>query len=177
MSSMRLLLLRHAKSDWGNPDLEDFDRPLNARGQSAARIMSVFLCEHGLIPKKILCSTSLRTRETLARLLPDLNNEADIHLISDIYDHNETDYLNLIQAHGGGAQTLMVIGHNPATELTALELTGTGDPDLVADMDFKFPTAALAVIDFDIVDWSEVRGGTGHLHMFAKPRDLGPVGI
>ncbi|WP_269581107.1 SixA phosphatase family protein [Roseibium sp. Sym1] len=169
---MRLLLLRHAKSDWGDAGLADVDRPLNSRGKTAAVKMARYLNDQGLLPSQILCSTSLRTRETLARVLVCLPQEAQIHLLSDLYSQSEDDYLGLIRKHGGRAQNLMVIAHNPATEDTALTLAGTGDPAAMADLGEKYPTAALAVIDFDIADWAELQPGTGHLERFVKPRDL-----
>lgn len=169
---MRLLLLRHAKSDWGDPSLDDIDRPLNSRGKAAAVRMTRYLREQGLLPNQILCSTAQRTRETLARVLAGLPQEAQIHLLSDLYQQSEDDYLGLIRKYGGRAQNLMVIAHNPATEQTAMTLAGTADPDAAADLRQKYPTAALAVIDFDIVDWAELQPGTGHLERFVKPRDL-----
>jgi phosphohistidine phosphatase len=169
---MRLLLFRHAKSDWGDANLADIERPLNSRGKAAAIRMSVYMKEQGLLPNQILCSTAQRTRETLARLLPHLPQEAQIHLVSDLYQQSEDDYLGIIRRFGGRAQNLMVIGHNPATEDTARTLAGTSAAGAMADLQEKFPTAALAVVDFDIVDWSELQPGTGHLERFVKPRDL-----
>ncbi|MCV0424024.1 MAG: histidine phosphatase family protein [Roseibium sp.] len=169
---MRLLLLRHAKSDWGDPGLADIDRPLNPRGKAAAVSMARYMTEAGLISNQILCSTSQRTRETLARLLPYHSQEARIQLLLDLYNQSEDDYSGLIRKFGGRAQNLMVIGHNPAMEETALSLAGTGSPTAMADIEEKYPTAALAVIDFDIADWSELKAGTGHLERFVKPRDL-----
>lgn len=169
---MRLLLLRHAKSDWGDTALADVDRPLNSRGKAASLKMARYLKDQSLLPNQILCSTAQRARETLARVLPSLQQEAQIHLLSDLYQQSEDDYLGLVRKHGGRAQNLMVIAHNPATEDTALTLTGTGDGAAMADLKEKYPTAALAVIDFDIVDWSELQPGTGHLERFIKPRDL-----
>jgi len=169
---MRLLLFRHAKSDWGDDKLADIDRPLNNRGKTAAATMSRYLKENGLLPNQILCSTALRTRETLSRLLPQLPQEAQIYLISDLYQQSEDDYNALIRKHGGRAQNLMVIGHNPAMEDTALSLIGTANAEALADIEEKYPTGALAVIDFDIADWSELHPKTGHLERFTKPRDL-----
>jgi phosphohistidine phosphatase len=169
---MRLFLLRHTKSDWGDDELRDFDRPLNSRGKSAARLMGRYLQENALYPNRILCSTALRTRETLARILPFQPKEAQIHLLSDIYEQSDLSYTNLIRRHGGRAQQLMIIGHNPATEHTAIELAGTGSAEVMADMKMKYPTGALSVIDFDIADWAELQTGTGHLERFVKPREL-----
>jgi phosphohistidine phosphatase len=169
---MRLLLLRHAKSDWGDEQLADIDRPLNSRGKTASVTMARYLRDNKLWPNLILCSTAQRTRETLARLLPYMPQEAHIQMISDLYWKSEDGYGPLIRKHGGRAQNLMIIGHNPATEDTALDLSGTGAPEAMEDLREKYPTAALAVIDFDFVDWSELGSGTGHLERFVKPRDL-----
>lgn len=169
---MRLFLFRHAKSDWGDEGLRDFDRPLNTRGKSAARLMGRYLQENGLHPNRILCSTSQRTRETLARILPYQPQEAQIHLLSDIYDQGDLSYTSIIRRHGGRAQQLMIIGHNPATEQTAIELAGTGEAEALADLRIKYPTGAISVFDFDITDWADLQTGTGHLERFIKPRDL-----
>ncbi|CTQ52295.1 phosphohistidine phosphatase SixA [Roseibium album] len=169
---MRLLLFRHAKSDWGDAGLADIDRPLNDRGKAAAATMALHMKTEGLLPNQILCSTAQRTRETLARLLPCLDHEAKIYLLSDLYQQSEDGYASVIRRHGGHARTLMVLGHNPATEDTALELSGTADEAAMADLQEKFPTAALAVLDFDFADWSELGPGTGHLTQFVKPRAL-----
>lgn len=169
---MRLLLLRHAKSDWGDATLADVDRVLNGRGKAAARQMGSYLQQNTLFPNRILCSTAQRTRETLARVVPFLPYEAQIHLISDFYRKSDISYTNLIRRYGGHSQTLMIIGHNPATEQTAEELVGTGASDVRDDISTKYPTAALAVIDFDISEWADLRAGTGHLERFVKPREL-----
>lgn len=169
---MRLFLLRHAKSDWGSEALADFDRPLNTRGKSAARAMGKYLKEKEFHPNRILCSTSQRTRETLSRVLTYQTREAQIHLLSDIYDQADLSYTAVIRRHGGRAHNLMIIGHNPATEQTAEELVGTGDSATIADMRLKYPTGALSIIDFDIADWADLQTGTGHLERFIKPRDL-----
>lgn len=169
---MRLLLLRHAKSDWGDQQLADIDRPLNSRGKTASVTMARYIRDNRLLPNLVLCSTAQRARETLALLLPSMPQEAHIQLISDLYWKSEDGYSTLIRKHGGRAQNLMLVGHNPATEDTALDLAGTGAPEAMADIQEKYPTAALAVIDFDIADWSELGSGTGHLERFVKPRDL-----
>ena len=139
---MRLILLRHAKSDWEVSGLRDFDRPLSSRGNRAAPMVGRNLTDNALDPDRILCSTARRTRETLAHILPLLFGEANIGLLNALYDGSEQDYIGLIRDYGGTASTLMVIGHNPATEETALRLSETRTGPIAADMMAKFPTAA-----------------------------------
>jgi phosphohistidine phosphatase len=163
----RLLLLRHAKSSWAEPGMPDRERPLAPRGRRAAERMAARIADPDLLPDRILCSPARRTRETLAALLP-LLGEIDVALANDLYEP-EGDYRSVIAAHRNGADRLLVIGHNPSIQTTALALVGKrASPDLTA----KFPTAALAVIDFDAKGWTSLKAGSGHLAAFIRPRDL-----
>lgn len=168
---LRLLLLRHAKSDWSHAGLSDFQRPLNERGRQAAPEVGAHMARHGLNPDRILCSSAQRTRETLSLVLPALQGEIDIRLTRGLYDASERDYLDTIRAAGGG-RTLLVIGHNPATQATALGLIGGGNPELKRSIASKYPTAALAVIDFDADRWTAVEPGSGRVVAFCLPRLL-----
>jgi phosphohistidine phosphatase len=168
---LRLLLLRHAKSDWNHAGLSDFQRPLNERGRQAAPEVGAHMARHGLNPDRILCSSAQRTRETLSLVLPALQGEIDIRLTRGLYDASERDYLDTIRTTGGG-RTLLVIGHNPATQATALGLIGGGNPELKRSIASKYPTAALAVIDFDADRWAAVEPGSGRVVAFCLPRLL-----
>ena len=66
----RLMLLRHAKSDWAKPGLRDHDRPLNPRGRESAPKMGAYMVRHALLPDLIIASTAKRVTETLDHLLP-----------------------------------------------------------------------------------------------------------
>ncbi|MEJ8474833.1 SixA phosphatase family protein [Roseibium algae] len=171
-SVLRLLLLRHAKSDWGDPGLEDIDRPLSNRGRNAARAMGAFLEENHLRPDLILCSTAQRTRETLSFLLPNFKQEAEIRLLQSLYDQSGADYIQTIRAEGGATKTLMLIGHNPAIEDTAHTLYMGDQPDLRADMELKYPSGALTVYDCPIDAWKSLTSESCHLEAFIKPRSL-----
>ncbi|WP_349357572.1 histidine phosphatase family protein [Stappia sp.] len=169
---LRLMLLRHAKSDWNDPALPDFDRPLNARGLRAAPEVGAHMARHGLIPDKIVCSSARRTRETLALVLPYLTGETDVRITRGLYDESEMDYVDTIRALGGGARTLLLIGHNPATQDSALELIGSGNQMLVDAIAAKYPTAALTVIDFAANRWSDVDRRSGRVVAYCLPRHL-----
>jgi phosphohistidine phosphatase len=173
---MRLLLLRHAKSAWDVAGLADFDRPLAARGRRAATMIGEHLAAHRLIPDRILCSSSRRTRETLIGILPMIPSDLEIRITRDLYEVSADAYLDCVGALGGSARSLMLIGHNPTMQDTALELIGSGNPALRDEIAAKFPTAGLAVIDFDIHKWSELRPRTGRVVAFFRPRELELVG-
>ncbi|MTI19255.1 histidine phosphatase family protein [Rhodobacteraceae bacterium RKSG542] len=169
---LRLLLLRHAKSDWSEPGLHDHDRPLNARGWKAADLAGQHIQQYQMVPATILCSTALRTRQTLMQLLPHLRADMKIQIMRDLYMQGDLQYIDTIRALGGPSSKLMLIGHNPAIQDTALELAGKGNPELFDQMEEKFPTAAMAVIDFEAHRWSEVTPKQGRLVSFFQPRSL-----
>ncbi|WP_150526474.1 SixA phosphatase family protein [Roseibium sediminis] len=168
----RLILYRHAKSDWGDASLTDKQRPLNERGKSAAPVMAQHLADRNLFPDLILCSSSQRTRETLIPFIGQLTRETEIHLLDQVYRDGDGDYLNLIRQHGGTADTLMVIGHNPATEMSASGLVEKGSGPEWDDMRFKYPSGAIAVIEFNIANWDLLQLKSGNFISFTKPRDL-----
>jgi phosphohistidine phosphatase len=148
--------------------MPDRDRPLAPRGRRAAERMALRIAEPDLLPDRILCSPARRTRETLAALLPHLAGEVEVAVPDDLYEE-EADYRPAIAAHRAAAERLLVIGHNPAIQATALALVGRRAS---AELAAKFPTAALAVIDFDGEGWTRMRAGSGRLVAFIRPRDL-----
>lgn len=137
--------------------------------------MAKAIDSEGLVPDRILCSPARRTRETLAALLPYLGGEGRVSIDPKLYDSGPSDYLAAISRSGNDAGTLMVIGHNPAIQATAQLLTGDGEPGLAADLVAKYPTGALAVIDFGQAGWSRLDPHSGFLATFLKPRDLDPA--
>lgn len=172
---LRLMLLRHAKSDWSDENLHDHDRTLNARGWKAAASIGQHLHKHSLLPKMILCSTALRTRQTLMEIMPHLKGDTRIQLLRDLYNSSDADYLDIIQAFGGGIDTLLVVGHNTAIQETAVDLCGRGNPEYMQQMASHYPTGALAIIDFEQRRWSEIARSQGRIVSFFQPRNLQAV--
>lgn len=168
----RLLMMRHAKSSRDDPELGDYDRPLNERGRNAAAFMGGHLSGQGLVPERILCSSARRTRQTLSRLLDDLDGEIEVRLMRGLYEASASDIVDAVAALGGSRPTMMVIGHNPALQAATVSLIGTGNPMLVRAVETQFSTAAVAVIDFDNRRWSDIRERDGRIVAFFRPRDL-----
>lgn len=168
----RLFLLRHAKSSWDATGVPDFDRPLNIRGRNAVPLMGRHMADHALMPDRVLCSSARRTRETFGGLLPFLRGDFDARFLTSIYDCGSGTYLSILRRHGGEARTLMLIGHNPVIQETACSLIGRGNPEILAQIREKYPTAGLAVIDFEHDDWSSLEPGTGRIVAFFRPREL-----
>jgi phosphohistidine phosphatase len=170
---LTLCLLRHAKSSWDDPELDDFDRPLTKRGTKAAREMGGYLAMHKLKPDVVLCSTAVRTQATLALVLPELGTPPpEVLLAGDLYLAPASDILEAVKGVKGQHGRALVIGHNPGLHTFALSMIGGGDRAAIAKLAMGFPTAALAVIAFDLARWSEVKPASGRLEAFVSPRSL-----
>jgi len=162
--SLRLILMRHAKSSWADSSRPDHDRPLNTRGQRSAEALGRWLKSAGYHPEQALCSTATRTRETLSGL--GLDTEAAF--LPALYHAREDTMLKLLQQHGTHA-TVLMLGHNPGVAFFAQTILA--EPPM--DDSFRlFPTGATAVIDFECNTWAEVRFGCGRLQDFTVPRAL-----
>jgi len=167
----RLLLLRHAKSAWPE-NVPDHDRPLAGRGEKAAPLMGRYLAREKLIPDLVLVSSARRTQETwglLAKKLPSAIAKRDAE---DLYEASAAKIAAVVQTIDPKVRTLMLIGHNPGLQDLADGLIGEGDADARARIREKFPTAALAVIEFDADRWKDVRPRSGLLERFITPRSL-----
>tara|TARA_B100000513_G_scaffold183282_1_gene103253 strand:- start:6 stop:521 length:516 start_codon:yes stop_codon:yes gene_type:complete len=167
-----LFLLRHVKSDWDDPWVEDFDRPLALRGRKAAPRMARYMAAKGLVPDLVLCSSARRTRETWALTAAQWDAPPPVRFRKGIYEAAATSLLALIRKTPAEWSRLMVIGHNPGMENLAHLLTGGGKTKAIKRMMEKFPTGALAELRFDAETWPEIQEETGELRRFKRPRDL-----
>jgi phosphohistidine phosphatase len=168
----RLLLLRHAKSSWDNPGLPDLERPLAPRGRQAAPQVAKLMAKRRWVPDLVLCSQAARVRETWELMAP-LLGEIPCKTLRTIYPGAPSRLLMVLHRAPDEARTLLLIGHNPGLGAFATSLCGGGAKKDLARMSAKFPTAGLAVIDFDADRWSKVAGGAGKLEAFVRPKDLG----
>jgi len=168
----RLLLLRHAKSNWP-AGVADRERPLAARGREAAPVMGRYLAEELLLPDLVLISPALRTAETWHLVAPMLPEKPGTHVEPRIYEAKPERLLRVVQETEPGVRTLLMIGHNPGFEEFAALLTGHGDRYASARMAQKYPTCGLAVLDFAIEDWRDVEARGARLDRFVTPASLG----
>ncbi len=170
-----ILLLRHAKSAWGQPGLDDHDRPLNRRGERAAEAMAEHIVHKSPRPDLILCSTAARTRQTLAPLVHRLAAPAPpIALEKRLYLASEPELLARLRSVGDDVRTVLLIGHNEGIGELAATLAGHGSATALASLHTKFPTGALAVLRVSDAPWRDLTPATAHLLAFVRPRDLMP---
>ncbi len=165
--TLTLILIRHAKSSWANAGEGDHARPLNPRGRRDAPRLGARLATQGHIPDLVLCSDAARTRETLALILPTLPRKPEVSYRAALYHAAPQMMLDeLHSAHGG---CVAMIGHNPGIGgLAAGLLAAAPDHPRFAD----YPTAATAVIGFEVAAWSAIAPLTGTLLDFTIPHDL-----
>jgi len=165
----RLLLFRHAKSDW--PDVADHERPLAKRGRRDAPVAGRWLGESGYVPDAVVCSTARRARETwelaaagLAEAVPGA--APPVRYEPRVYEATVLGLLMLVREFDGDLGTVLVVGHNPGlAELTVGLAAPPPEPPAA------FPTAAVAVLGLP-GDWADAGPGEGRLLAFAIPADM-----
>jgi phosphohistidine phosphatase len=170
------LLLRHAKSAWSTPGLADHERPLNDRGKQAAQRMADYIVRHAPCPDLILCSTAVRTRQTLAALMSRLAPPAPpIAREKGLYLASEMALLARLRIVADETETVLLIGHNEGIWHLAEMLAGHGPAGLLGALRDKYPTGSLAVLQMPAERWSDLSTGSAELRAFVRPRDLRPA--
>ncbi|MCA8867949.1 MAG: histidine phosphatase family protein [Rhodobacteraceae bacterium] len=165
----RLILVRHAKSSWAKPTLADKMRPLNERGQTAAKRVGVWLAENGYQPDQVLSSTAERCRETWNGLAQSLEKVSNIQFSEFLYLATSQDMLSVLQTATG--ETVMMLGHMPGLGEFARNLRRDPPPNHPSFQ--EYPTAAVTVLDFLIDEWEQAEFGNARFVEYITPRDLG----
>jgi phosphohistidine phosphatase len=171
-AAMRLMLLRHAKSEKAAPGLPDRDRRLAERGRADAAQMGAYMAQHRLAPDRVLVSPAERTRETWACVAAALAKLPPVDYEERLYENHPDGILAAIKAVDHAASSVLVIGHNPGLHETAGELIGPGDFEARERLDQGLPTTGLIEIDFAGIDWPSLRAHGGRLVRFVTPRLL-----
>ncbi len=163
-SAVRVLyVLRHAKSDWSAAyGGIDHERPLNARGLKAAQAMGRRLADRQALPDRILCSSAVRTRQTIELAVAAGNWNRTTILEPALYLASPGSVVDLLRHQSDGAHSLMIVGHQPTCAELVRRLTGDDPP--------RFVTAAVACVHLDIASWSDVEPYRGRLAWFSTPR-------
>src|SRR5215813_3222366 len=149
-----LYLLRHAKSSWDDPGLKDFDRPLNERGLKAAPKVGAYMRKEKIHPDLVLSSPALRARQTTTLVCEAAGLSSVVNFDERIYEASAPRLFEIVSQFEARLSAVMMVGHNPGFEELLAALTGDAR---------RLPTAALACIEFDIEQWSDVAAGEGRL--------------
>ena len=158
-----LLVLRHAKSDWGNSSLRDFDRPLASRGERDAPRIGKALRKRGIIPDYIVSSPAARARATVQAVKTAGEINEEVNFDETIYGASSAELLKLIRSFPDVHACALIVGHNPGFE----DLVGR----LVASPE-RMPTAALACIELALDHWADVEDRKGRLLWLLTPKQL-----
>ena len=159
-----LLVLRHAKSSWSDPALDDHERPLNTRGRRDAPRMGQLVREYGLIPDVVISSDAVRARLTAEAVVEAARYGGEILLDRRLYMAGPADILSRLRTVGEKGESVMIVGHNPGLEELVAQLTGEWQ---------GLPTAALAQIVLPIDRWRDLTLSTrGTLVGHWRPKEL-----
>jgi len=159
-----LLLLRHAKSDWGDSTIRDFDRPLATRGERDAPRIGRALSKRGPLPDFILSSPAARAKATIEAVAAAAGITQPIQFEEKIYGAPSADLMALVHRLPAHSSCALLVGHNPGFEDLARRLCDWND---------RMPTAALVCINFEIADWEDVEDGRGKFVWLITPKNLG----
>jgi phosphohistidine phosphatase len=159
-----LLVLRHAKSSWNDPALDDHERPLNRRGRRDAPRMGELVREYRLMPDVLISSDAVRARMTAEAMAETLHYAGEILLDQHLYMASPDDILSLLRRVRQNAETVMIVGHNPGLEELVEQLTGERQ---------DLPTASLSQIVLSIDRWRDLTSSTrGTLMGHWRPKEL-----
>lgn len=174
----RLGLLRHAKSEEHQPSGRDYDRGLNGKGRRAAAAVGRSMTRIQPPFGRVIASAAVRAQETIDIVLDAIGRSAPVERVDlkSLYLADPDQLIDSAVEHGGDADTLLLVAHNPGLEELLLQLVPADPADeLRAIAERKFPTGAFALIELDIADWSELPGAQGRLTALTLPRDLDPA--
>jgi len=158
-----LLLLRHAKSDWNDSSLKDFDRPLAARGERDAPRIGKALRKRGQLPDLIISSPAARAKATIEAVAKAAKLDLEIRFDEAVYGASSAELIKLVLGLPDKSSCAMLVGHNPGFEDLVGRLSGSHE---------RMPTAALACIEFKVDRWDDVNDGEGKLVWLLTPKNL-----
>lgn len=158
-----LYLFRHAKSSWDDPDVDDFDRVLNDRGEKAAPLMGKAMKDRAVRPDLVLCSPAKRAEQTATLALESAKIDTEPCFDERIYLASAPTLLAILAERNDKVESILMIGHNPGMSDLLEMLTGKYN---------ELPTAALARVNLEIKKWPDVQRGSGKLDWVLRPKEL-----
>jgi phosphohistidine phosphatase len=160
---IKLVIVRHAKSSWDNPELDDFDRPLNNRGKKDAPEMGRRLAQRNITPDKIITSPAKRAAATAKRIAAEIFfPKKNISKEPAFYEASVEDFLSVLKEVSQNVKTLMIFSHNPGLTNLANYLSNAGI--------YNIPTCGVVEIEFENSSWSAIGKHSGKMVSFDYPK-------
>jgi phosphohistidine phosphatase len=159
-----LYLIRHAKSDWSDGSLSDFERKLTKRGYKDLKMVGSYLLLKGVRPHLIMSSAALRAQITTEFLVEKIEYRGKIRYMEELYLTKPETILNVISLEDDTKESIFLVGHNPSIT----ELANSLQDENIE----KFPTTGVLKIDFDIDSWQEIMKRKGKLDFFIFPKQF-----
>jgi phosphohistidine phosphatase len=168
----KVILLRHAKSSWDDPGVEDHDRPLSKRGRASAPLIARWLSQRRHVPDMVLCSSSARTRETVDRMRKAIPKLPEPVVERELYHASPCTMRDRLARLPRECDTIMLVGHNPGLGSLVRKMSNGRENRRCRRAYEHFPTGAAAVLELDVEDWSKVDFNQARFVDFAVPREL-----
>jgi len=157
----KLFIIRHAKSDWNNLSLKDFNRPLNKRGFKNAPFMGQVLKDMDVMPDLILSSPAIRAITTARLISNEIVYKKEIQTNKKIYEASLETLDNIVRSIDNKHDTVFLVGHNPSASFLAFNFCGLNE---------DIPTCAVIQIDFDTNTWADISLDNSKLISYDYPK-------
>lgn len=159
-----LYLIRHAKSNWRDGSLHDFERGVNKKGKKSLKAMGSYLALQNIKPDLILSSLALRSQMTADRLAKKMNYKGKIHYMHELYNTRPDTLMNVLTLQDDSHDAIFLVGHNP-------ELTEFAN-FLIPDNFYKLPTLGVLALELDINSWGDIEEKCAMIDFFIQPNQF-----
>jgi phosphohistidine phosphatase len=167
----RLFIVRHAKAEL-SAGRDDYARKLTERGRGDARRVARALAARNFLPDVLIHSGAARAKQTAEIFAAEWRSKVELEQDDRLYDASLTTLLDRARALGDAHKRVGLVGHNPGLGELATTLTGSGAEPERRRLAAKYPTGAVAVLDFSIERWAEIKRNSGLLALHLTPADL-----
>lgn len=167
----RLFLIRHAKAE-PSVGREDYDRALTDRGRNDARRVAEALAARGMFPAILIHSGALRAKQTAEIFASEWPRRVELQEDRGLYDATQGMLFASARALSDAHPSVALVGHNPALGELAVSLAGSGAYAELRRMAAKFPTSAVAALDFPVEAWDDIERKTALLALYLTPSEL-----
>lgn len=167
----RLFLIRHAKAE-PSVGRDDYERALTERGRDDARRVAEVLAARHLLPDILIHSGALRTKQTAEIFASEWPRRVQLEEEIALYDATQFMLFSRARALSDACASVGFVGHNPGIGELALSLTGSGADRELRRIATKYPTSAVAALDFPVEAWDDIERRSALLALFVTPSEL-----